>query len=103
MRTLQRTFAADGQGRGDRVIFPSDAAATIGGAAIAICLIRGPCHRGQQAERHHKRQQQRQQSMGLVASHVVFLLVYILYLQTPQRGNGMRAGHAAGIEPMGMR
>lgn len=56
-----------------------------------------------QAECHHKRQQQRQQPMGLVASHAVFLLVCILYLQTPQRDKGIRADHAAGIEPMGMR
>ena len=33
--------------------------------------------------------------MGLVASHVVFLLVCILYLQTPQRDKGIRADHAA--------
>ena len=26
-----------------------------------------------------------------------------IYLQTPQRDKGIRADHAAGIEPMGMR
>ena len=71
-----RAAAADGQGRGVRVIRPDHV--TVDRAAV---FVRGPCHRRQQAERHHKRQQQRQQPMGLVASHVVFLLLCILYLK----------------------